>query len=84
MVLAKEDTPLKTLAKQAKTMLQNRSPPLVSAVKSTKGLCFYHEKYGHKARTCKQPCKWKKRTPKINAINEDNSSDSENGLAGRL
>ena len=51
-------------------------------VTGASGFCFFHEKFAHKARKCRQPCSFKVR---VTAVSEDseNSEESGNGQAGR-
>lgn len=50
---------------------RSRNPTPHRDSKSTNGLCFYHNKFRHRARKCAEPCSWKNKNVK-NSTNPGN------------
>ena len=74
------------VVKRARSLVQNNA--CISALSRAPkgGLCFYHKKFGVKARSCRAPCSWKEKKM-VNNIDGDMGQDhdemTENYPAGR-
>jgi len=77
--LASSSKPLEDIAHEADDMVQSKSPRgFVTAVgtgKTKKSVCYYHDRFGKKARKCITPCSFR---PRLNEVIIDEDSTTEN------
>jgi len=81
MTLASSTADIEKLASDADEMVQSKAstPPVFAIAKSDRRpWCYYHKKFGKKARRCVAPCDFR---PRINEVEAEMSP--ENILAGR-